>query len=219
MQDCGRLSPSSAVTLPPDARLTAKIPEAAAFFAFAYPLPGFEHTIAELDRKADAALPQTTPSHGSPSLPLPSPSAAGAAPSPADTTVSWLAWKKLPIARFMSTGGFVYWDKELKLVSANALCDGEGLQLEGPMPLPSDQLGATLYNAGRVQRVTLAPLIERGVGGFCWLAAAEAIPGESHWGGEEGGEDRRASVSKGGDELGGRGGGSYTCDHRVALPV
>jgi hypothetical protein len=175
------------VTLPAASKRTAHIPEEAAYFAFAYPLPGFEDSLAEILEEAPPNAspqppPQPPPADGSP----PSLSLAGAAPAPGASAASWLAWSNSPLARFLSTGGFVYFYDRLELLSANGLCDGEGLHLEGPKELPSRQLRTTLYDAGRVQRVTLAPLLARGVTGFAWLAAAEKVSGE--WGGRgEGG--------------------------------
>lgn len=72
----------------------------------------------------------------------------------------------------------MYWSDKFEIVGINALCDGKGLHFEGPVDLPTEQLRGVLYDEGRVQRVTIPALVNRGVTGFCWLAANEKLPGE-----------------------------------------
>ena len=84
----------------------------------------------------------------------------------------------------LALGGFVYWDANWELCGVSALTIGKGLYFDAPKPLSriaggaGDLLRSTLYDTDRIERVTIQPMVELGVSGFCWLIPKEPFPGQ-----------------------------------------
>ena len=83
------------------------------------------------------------------------------------------------INRFLTQGGFVYWDKHDDVVGVEALMEEDDgrLSFDGPLPLPTWQLRGALEKEKRVHRVTRTELVSGGITSFCWLAPGEKDPG------------------------------------------
>jgi hypothetical protein len=78
---------------------------------------------------------------------------------------------------FLALGGFVYLDGASQVCGVNSLCQGQGLDFNGPTNFTWPNARQKLYRDGRIQEVTAMPLVKLGIKGFCWLAPNEEIDG------------------------------------------
>eukprot|EP01065_Artemidia_motanka_P013174 TRINITY_DN17267_c0_g1_i3.p1 TRINITY_DN17267_c0_g1~~TRINITY_DN17267_c0_g1_i3.p1 ORF type:complete len:1343 (+),score=289.30 TRINITY_DN17267_c0_g1_i3:945-4973(+) len=83
-----------------------------------------------------------------------------------------LDWKH-PSVMFVTFGGFIYLDASKRPVAANALKPGDGLYFDGPHRWTNNEAVRKLHEAGRLQPITIQPLLETGAQYFSWL-----LPGE-----------------------------------------
>ena len=145
----GRLSPAAMVSLTDEAKEAAKLPKGAAHFCFAYPL----------------AFADGGGGGGGEDVILPS--------LLSDPRISLLA-----------LGGFVYWDAHWRVCGVAALKVGTALRFDLPKALSrlaggaGDLLRSSLYDTDRIEQVTIQPMLDRGISGFCWLAPGEGFPGQ-----------------------------------------
>ena len=152
----GRFSPREKLTLSKENREAAGIPHEAVTFAFAYPVAS------ALQDSQDEGLSWRTEDSDS-------------ASDTADGSSTLLADCRMS---FLALGGFVYFAADGHVVSVNALTNGPGLEFSNAVTLPYDcGLRAALYEADRVQPVTIEGLFARGVRKFAWLAPGEDICG------------------------------------------
>lgn len=78
-----------------------------------------------------------------------------------------------PCISFLALGGFVHFDNAMQVCGVRSLCQGDGLCFRGPLTFRWPALRDKLFREGRIQDVTLAPLVSLGVKGFCWLPPPE----------------------------------------------
>lgn len=81
-----------------------------------------------------------------------------------------------PLAAFLSTGGFAYFDKEDKCLEVMAMTLGEGLTFHGPEPF---RRGYASGVKDRWQPITLNDMKAKGAVSFAWINPGEVLqPGE-----------------------------------------
>ena len=88
-------------------------------------------------------------------------------------------WLSDPNIILLTVGGYMYFDKNKKLLQINTLIpaiDG-GLQFSKPKKW-DNRFTMSLHKDGRFQEITIAALSEKGAKYFCWLFPMEEIKNE-----------------------------------------
>lgn len=144
------ISPIERVNLPPHAKEALSVPQAATYFAWAYPFRSdfrLQH-----DRNAPALRREPS----SPELAMD------------------------PDVMFLTVGGYVYFDKDFAVLQMNCVIpDEEGILRFGPARVWRPEWTAKLRRRRRFRPVTLRKLLQAGAMEFCWVRPNELVAGPS----------------------------------------
>jgi hypothetical protein len=79
-----------------------------------------------------------------------------------------------PALLFVTFGGYIYCDADMKVVSTSAIASGEDLHFSAPKPWRA-KFTRGLAQSGRFQSITINALAEAGAKYYCWLHAGEVL--------------------------------------------